>query len=176
MMPTHHACLTCCQASCSGLLLALIWHASVCWSCRAHALLAYLEVEVPRLLSKAHVSLFARMRGVVKLPQGSKDQASEQVGSLPLPACCHAQWCFVSYRLGADLLVPAFQAWLCRCASPCLGCNEGMSAASPLHTTRWTLNVLGSILLSGPPVLFHFHYDVKSICHVRLLWMPDCQM
>ena len=50
---------------------------------RAHALLAYLEVEVPRLLGRAQVSLFARMRGVVKLPQGSREQASEQVG------CCN---------------------------------------------------------------------------------------
>ena len=48
---------------------------------RAHALLAYLEVEVPRLLGRTQVSLFARMRGVVKLPQGSKEQANEQVRS-----------------------------------------------------------------------------------------------
>ena len=34
---------------------------------------------MPRLLGRTQVSLFARMRGVVKLPQGSKEQANEQV-------------------------------------------------------------------------------------------------
>ena len=40
---------------------------------------------MPRLLGRAQVSLFARMRGVVKLPQGSKEQANEQVGCCSSP-------------------------------------------------------------------------------------------
>ena len=66
MVYRHNCCSIDCRALPEQPSLAPSAHASTMLVCRAFALLAYLEVEVPRLLGKAQAGLFARVRGVVK--------------------------------------------------------------------------------------------------------------
>ena len=66
--------------------------------CRAYALLAYLEVEVPRLLGKAQAGLFSRMRGVVKFQsEPSAQQVKRCCAACPCGASC-APVCAIQLR------------------------------------------------------------------------------